>query len=304
MAKHDTVFKLEGRHRKLRCDECHRKTETEGPRNYSGVPVDCRSCHKDPHGGQFDKPLYLGGDCRVCHTQTAWRPPTFTVEMHATAGFALTGAHLGVSCTRCHEVPTAGGAAAGKPCPRKFSGVATDCASCHADVHGGMFDGPGRPAEVRGERTCARCHGTDSFRALAAKTFDHGLWTGYALSGAHAKAECAACHGRAAQPDARGRTLGRAAGSSCQSCHSDPHAGQFGPTAAVSCTKCHREEGSFRNLLFDHRKDSRFPLDELHSKLACAKCHKPMPVGEDVKAIRYKPLGTKCGDCHDPRGTR
>ena len=304
MAKHDLAFKLEGRHRKLQCNQCHTKPEEKGPRDYRGVPIDCRSCHKDPHGGQFDKPIYLGGDCRSCHTQNEWRPPTFTVEMHRKTSFELTGAHLGISCTRCHDAPSSPELAGGKPCPRKFAGVSADCASCHQDVHAGKFDGTGRPATTEGRKSCARCHGTDSFRAVATKTFDHALWTGYALAGAHARAQCAACHGRSAAPDARGRTLGVAAGTSCQSCHSDPHAGQFGPTASVNCSSCHREEGTFKSLRFDHQKQSRFPLDELHSKLACATCHKSMPVGGGVNAVRYKPLGTKCGDCHDPRGPR
>jgi hypothetical protein len=300
MAKHDLAFKLEGRHRKLQCNQCHVKTEEKGPRDYRGVPVDCRSCHQDPHGGQFDKPIYLGGDCRSCHAQNAWRPPTFTVEMHRKTSFELTGAHVAISCTRCHEAIPSGG----KPCPRKFSGVSAECASCHQDVHAGKFDGPGRPATTDGRKSCARCHGTDTFRGVASRTFDHSFWTGYALAGAHAKIACAACHGRTGTPDARGRTLGVAAGTSCQTCHSDPHAGQFGPTASVNCASCHREEGTFRSLRFDHQKGSRFPLDELHSKIACAACHKPMPVGDGVKSVRYKPLGTKCGDCHDPRGPR
>lgn len=300
MTKHDEVFRLEGRHRKLRCDECHKKTEASGPRDYRGVPVDCRSCHQDPHGGQFDKALYLGNDCRVCHTQASWRPPTFTTAMHAKTPFALTGAHLGTTCNRCHADVDA----AGKPCPRKFSGVPGTCVSCHKDVHQGAFDGPERPVEVAGRKDCERCHATDSFRALTAKTFDHPLWTGFALNGAHAKVECGACHGRSAVADAAGRTLGFAAGKTCQSCHSDPHAGQFGPTATVDCAKCHREEGSFKSLTFNHQKDTRFPLDEVHLKVDCAKCHKPMPVGDGVKAIRYKPLGIRCADCHDPRGKR
>ncbi len=302
MTKHDEVFRLEGRHRKLRCDECHRKSEAPGPRDFRGIPVDCRSCHKDPHGGQFDKPIYLGGDCRSCHTQSAWKPPTFTVEMHRKTSFALTGAHLGTSCNRCHADPAA--VAAEKPCPRKFSGVSGSCAACHKDVHRGAFDGPGRPAEVAGLKDCARCHGTESFGALTSTTFDHPLWTGYALNGAHATLECGSCHGRTAAPDTTGRRLGFAAGKTCQSCHSDPHVAQFGPTESVNCATCHREEGTFKNISFNHEKNSRFPLDDVHAKLDCAKCHKPMPVGDGVKAIRYKPLGTKCRDCHDPRGER
>ena len=302
MSKHDLVFRLEGRHRQLQCGQCHTKPGAAGPRDYRGVPVDCRSCHQDPHGGQFNQPLYLGGDCRICHTQSSWKPPTFSVDMHARTKFPLTGAHLGTSCTKCHGASLPGKAAA--PGPRKFAGISDACASCHADVHDGKFDVPGRPETAGGQKSCARCHGTDSFRAVPARTFDHALWTGYPLRGAHAVLECASCHGRGAVPDGRGRTLGKAAGTSCQSCHADPHAGQFGPTASVNCSQCHREEGTFRNLLFDHQKDSRFKLDDLHSKLACAACHKPMKVTETLKAIRYKPLGTKCGDCHDPRGSR
>jgi hypothetical protein len=262
--------------------------------------MDCRSCHKDPHDGQFNKPVYLGGDCRTCHTQNTWRPPTFTLDMHARTSFPLTGAHLGVTCNRCHDAPVA---PANATAVKKFAGVAGECASCHADVHAGAFDVAGRPSTVEGRQGCARCHGTDSFRMVLGAAFDHAVWTGFSLKGAHAAVACATCHGRSKAPDAKGRTLGLASGTSCQSCHSDPHAGQFGPTKAVNCASCHREEGTFKNLLFDH-KNSRFPLDEVHSKVACAKCHLPMSVGDGIKAIRYKPLGTKCGDCHDPRGSR
>jgi hypothetical protein len=304
-AKHDAVFHLEGRHRKIHCDQCHPKTTPEGPRDYRGVPQGCISCHKDPHGGQFDKPIYLGNDCRVCHTQSSWKPPTYTVGMHAKTAFALTGAHLGIACTQCHKVPEPDRSkAAATSCPRTFAGVASKCSACHKDVHAGKFDGTGRPAVVAGQRDCARCHGTDSFRALQSKTFDHPLWTGYALNGAHAKLECAACHGRSVVPNAQGRSLGLAAGTRCQSCHADPHVGQFGPTATVNCAQCHKEEPTFRDIVFDHQKDSRFPLDEVHVKVACAKCHKPLPVAGETTAIRYKPLGVKCGDCHDPRGVK
>ena len=301
MARHDLVFKLEGSHRKLDCAKCHAKPETKGPRDYRGVATDCRSCHQDPHGGQFNKPLYLGGDCRTCHSQTTWRPSTFSVEMHRGTTFALTGAHLGIGCARCHEAPAADGKAA---VAKKFTGLAGECASCHADVHAGAFDGAGRPSTIGGKQGCARCHGTDSFRPAPGSAFDHTVWTGFALKGAHSALACAACHGRSAVPDARGRTLGIVSGTSCQSCHSDPHAGQFGPTAAVNCASCHREEGTFKNLLFDHQRNSKFPLDEVHAKVACAKCHQPMAVSDGAKAIRYKPLGTKCRDCHEPRGSR
>jgi hypothetical protein len=299
---HDqAAFKLEGRHRKLQCGQCHAKGAAGSPPVYHGTATDCRSCHKDPHGGQFNKPVYQGNDCRVCHTQDSFKPPTFTVAMHAQTSFALSGAHVAISCSRCHDDPKA---KPGEVALHKFAGVPGKCSSCHADVHAGKFDGPSVPAVVAGRTDCARCHTTDSFRAFPAKSFDHTVWTGYTLLGVHAKLDCTTCHGRNAPDAGKGRTLGFAAGRVCQSCHSDPHAGQFGATLTVNCAKCHQEESTWKALTFNHQKDTRFPLDEVHVKVSCKECHRPMAVDKETKAIRYKPLGIKCGDCHDPGGPK
>jgi hypothetical protein len=72
----------------------------------------------------------------------------------------------------------------------------------------------------------------------------------------------------------------------------------------VNCTDCHVEGDSFGELVFDHQRHSRFPLDRDHEKLACAACHKPQRLSDGITAIRYKPLGTKCGDCHVASGPR
>jgi len=300
---HDqAAFKLEGRHRKLKCAQCHAPGTAGSPPVFHGTATDCRSCHKDPHGGQFDKAVYQGNDCRACHNQESFKPPTFTLAMHATTAFPLSGAHLAISCSRCHPAPPKTGAVEAPV--TIFVKTPSTCSTCHEDVHAGKFDGPELPAAVAGRTDCARCHGTDSFRSFADKAFDHTVWTGYALAGVHAKLECATCHGRNAPDAGKGRTLGFAAGRQCQSCHADPHAGQFGPTLTVSCTKCHQEERSWKALTFNHQKDTRFPLDEVHVKVSCAQCHKPMAVGPGTKAIRYKPLGIRCGDCHDPGGSK
>ncbi len=78
--------------------------------------------------------------------------------------------------------------------------------------------------------------------------------------------------------------------------------GQFGPTLQVDCSRCHVVGESFRQLSFDHQRDSRFPLDEVHVKIACSACHVPQNVPGWGTAVRYRPLGIVCGDCHDPRG--
>ena len=56
----------------------------------------------------------------------------------------------------------------------------------------------------------------------------------------------------------------------------------------------------FAQTTFDHQKDSRFKLDEVHIKLDCSSCHREVSISADAKVIRYRPLGTQCVDCHDP----
>jgi hypothetical protein len=209
----------------------------------------------------------------------------------------LSGQHDAVACNACHAAPRdAKGVHA-----RVFVGTPRDCAACHADVHGGRFSGPGVPPKVGDQTGCARCHTTEGFRTIS-KAFDHATWTGHALKGSHLRLACDSCHVRAGKPDATGRTFGRAAGRRCQECHADPHVAQFGPPDRVDCLRCHKEERTFKDLAFDHRRDSRFPLDERHAKLACAACHRTVELPGGTRAVRYKPLGVLCGDCHLPRG--
>ena len=67
----------------------------------------------------------------------------------------------------------------------------------------------------------------------------------------------------------------------------------------TDCARCHADAGA---LLFDHQRDSRYALDASHEKLECAACHRPWPLPDGTTAIRYKPLGVECTDCHGPRG--
>jgi hypothetical protein len=309
-------------------------------RIFHGTPTSCKACHDDPHRGQFEHGPFRGSDCSECHDERSFQHSTFSVEQHAGASFPLTGAHLAVACKSCHKRPneasvagrasqvyaqpaTVRGLATGLPVevndvelqperqphrdliePRIFHGTQAECSSCHADVHDGRFDLPHLPEAVSGNTGCARCHTTETFQEMRSETFDHASWTGYALRGGHARARCLDCHRRSHMADSRGRTLGCTVDRNCQSCHRDPHVGQFGPTATVRCTQCHVEGDSFRELVFDHQRHSQFPLDRDHVTLACSACHKPQPLRDGRTAIRYKPLGTQCGDCHVPRGSR
>lgn len=59
-----TGFDLTGRHRQLKCADCHRKPAAEAP-----LPKDCGSCHRqdDVHLGQY------GTQCQRCHSTVSFR---------------------------------------------------------------------------------------------------------------------------------------------------------------------------------------------------------------------------------------
>jgi hypothetical protein len=279
-----TGMPLTAPHADVACAKCH--TAPTWAERYPGRSAgDCRSCHRDVHGGQFaDEAKYA--QCTACHATEHWAPHRFGIAAHAATAWPLTGAHEAVACSRCHA--QAAGA------PRTFHGTPTACAKCHRDVHGGAFDGGGRPAVVDGRRDCARCHDTTAF-APATAPFDHARWTNYALVGAHAAVACAGCHPPAADGS---RQLGPAVGRSCAGCHADPHAGQVADAAgaATDCARCH-EVATWRPTTFDHQTMSRFPLDATHAKVPCGACHRPVDATPGA-VVRYKPLGTQCADCH------
>lgn len=305
-----TGFALVGAHARAACATCHPAVPPDPTTGrdfarasaaFGGPITGCASCHADPHAGRFGS-LSGNGDCARCHDTERFEHAATDFD-HAASGFPLRGAHRQTACASCHRDvppdPTTGRsyATAADTFGREIDG----CAACHADPHAGAFDAPGVPPEVDGRAGCARCHVETSFRARPdhAADFDHARWTGYALEGAHAAAACAACHAALPAPDERGRSYGRAAGTSCADCHRDPHLGQFRAGAArADCARCHGDPASFAADRFDHARDSRFPLDGDHADLACGACHKPWPVSEGREIVRYKPLGTRCGDCH------
>lgn len=125
------VFKLEGKHAEIRCEECHTNNV------FKGTPTDCFACHQgdDEHGGRF------GTDCAACHTPDDWGNATFD---HNQSNFPLTGRHAALTCEQCHV-------------NSQFAGLSTSCAACHGDpvYHAGMFG-----------TDCASCHSTDNWFAV------------------------------------------------------------------------------------------------------------------------------------------
>ncbi len=294
-----TAFPLVEPHAKVECSKCHGEPEKGLRKSYaerflSRVPTDCRACHEDVHAGQFDHDARYA-QCTACHQPLAFAPNAFGTTMHQKTAFPLTGAHDAVACSRCHDKV--------KDEVRAFHDTSHQCADCHEDVHQGEFDKSGKPATVGGRTGCARCHDTSAFSPVKTSTFDHGMWTGYRLEGAHARNDCGKCHlpnasaaATVVTAKATQRRLGKAAGKNCVDCHRDQHQGQFGQGKTIDCARCHSTE-DFHKPRFDHSRDSRFALDAQHAPLACEACHKTYesPAGP---VVRYKPLGVECGDCH------
>jgi hypothetical protein len=310
LAAHDsTTFPLSGAHRATPCAACHPLVAGadagSGSIRFKLTGLNCATCHRDPHGGQFAGRLVPGGGpaaaaesgvaaaCTPCHDTEAWKPTRFE---HDSTRYPLRGAHLSLACARCHR-PAARGQ------PVRFGGLPTTCeaAACHPDPHGGQFAGRHVPgalraaaAPVTGRTTCAACHDETSWKTLA---FDHDS-TRYPLRGAHRALACGKCHTAAAAGlPARFAGLGNTCDAS--GCHTDPHGGQFADRARGSaCTSCHTE-AAWRSLVFDHQQDSDYPLDGAHQQVRCVACHR---MEGDPPIARYRPLPHRCEDCHTPKG--
>jgi hypothetical protein len=309
-------FTLAAPHDLAACDDCHdgfgaRPADTTDDPGFGAFLTafpgrddeTCQQCHTDPHIDQFVDGVFASQECLACHDRLAFRPPMFGFEHHAQTDFPLTGSHEAVGCNACHHVPeNAKELTEDGLLTRVFEETPTECSSCHENVHEDSFDLPGLPARYYGQEGCARCHVTESFETRRAKVFDHALWGGLELEGAHRVADCNGCHITQRATDPPRLTYAEVRGEDCSDCHVDHHIGQFVVEGVTECTRCHETAESFAELVFDHDTDSRFPLDAHHGALECIACHIPMPLSDGTEAIRYKPLGVECSDCHDPEG--
>ncbi len=238
-----TGFPLTGRHLGPECAACH------GTGPIGSISPECVDCHRGEYDASTDPNHAAVGfstDCASCHGTSGWPGATFN---HSTTGFPLTGAHLIATCAQCH-----GGSG---PPP-------LECVGCHrAD-----YDGTTSPshASVGFPTDCVTCHGTASWDGAS---FDHAS-TGFPLTGRHAAAECAACHGTG--------PIGSLS-PECVDCHrpeydattSPPHAGAGFPT---DCAACHGTTG-WDGATFDH-DGLYFPIYSGRHRgewSTCADCH-------------------------------
>ncbi|MHC5063585.1 MAG: hypothetical protein ACYTG5_06390 [Planctomycetota bacterium] len=304
-----TGFLLDAPHDQADCAECHSPDMGDFAGRYPGrEPDQCRVCHEDPHGGQFDEGPTAAEGCIACHERSHFEPHAYPAEMHGNAGIDLYGSHLEADCHDCHHLPSTDG-------PRVFHGTPDRCENCHKDAHFGYFEEFTALNEVP-TGTCSPCHVATTFSDVPSDVFDHGEWTGFPVSGAHQQDGCETCHPRSPEPDQFGRRLGIVREhfgeyEGCHTCHADPHEGEFDkpdqPTAIdgqEGCARCH-VQASFRSFPdgFDHGFWTGFVLEGVHAETGCSSCHEPLQEPTSFGRTWDHAASRRCADCHeDPHG--
>ena len=285
---HDaTKFPLKGKHTVLKCEDCHQNNEKrKNASGESGFHITkfqwCSDCHADAHARQFAKRAD-GGQCEPCHSETDFLRVSFTADDHKKTRFPLLGAHVAVPCVACHIDHKVNAKST-----RQFLWDGTvHCTSCHEDIHKRQFD-------KKMTNGCETCHGVESWQKLL---FSHEQ-THFPLRGKHASAACEKCHMR---PNNSATLPVQYTGVQleCIACHKDEHEGQFAARGFTDCSPCHNAV-SWKMLLFDHNRQSRYELTGKHIDVACEKCHPKVSMNQRM-VVKYKPLGTACIDCHTTR---
>jgi len=266
-----TRYALDGRHAPLACEACHDKRvlpDKTSVTHYALGYDKCVDCHANPHrqkpgskAPQAGVPD-IGGACESCHSTASWRAlPDKVAFDHALTGFALDGRHQNATCTDCHGRALHTGKA------RRA------CASCHVDEHHGELG-----------QSCESCHDARGWEPSDPLMNHRG--TGFPLVGAHAAADCTACH------DTLRQDRWTRPATDCYSCHArdyqrtDLHPNHVTAHFSRTCDTCHAQD-SFSPARVRH--ELFWPLKGAHAAADCFACH----AGE-----RYGGTATECFDCH------
>lgn len=262
---------LEGKHRYQKCEKCHTESypKTKLP-SFLGQRQECTTCHfgsgaaKGPGGENPHRFTDVTlTDCTVCHDFAGWRVDNLGATRfdHDKTDFPITGYHVERRCTGCHQD------LATFEVKEKFE----DCSGCHEDSH--------RSVISEKDRACKSCH---SMKVKFRETrFDHGKEVGWPLRGQHAKNRCKDCHEVGSPPEAPERK--------CATCHEDVHVRRFEPEP---CEGCHVDL-SFRTMVYDHDKKTKFELTGKHRETDCTTCHR-FGIGPSFEKFE----SNDCADCH------
>ena len=226
-------------------------------------------------------------DCSLCHEGGSWSRirADFRFDHEKEAGLKLEGAHAQAQCLRCHN---------DRGPVERFA--QRGCAGCHEDVHQGTQG-----------KSCADCHNQTDWQVRGAIA-EHNR-TRFPLVGAHASADCAACH--------KGAPVGRFdhADVRCEACHEpgqNPNHRVQGWIA--DCDRCHIPT-TWTGAGFNH---STWPLQGVHRQISCAECHQNnvfagtpnqcIDCHQDDYQATANPnhqtagFGTDCQSCHSANG--
>lgn len=326
-----TDFQLKGGHLndKVKCKDCH-----VPDKKFSEAPSACNSCHKkdDKHKGG------LGTDCVKCHEEKDWKTIRFD---HSKTNFKLLGKHGDVKCADCHidnkfkDTPKLCISCHKKDDKHKGN-FGAKCETCHVEKswkeiifdHAKQTKYPllwkheelkctlchkGNLQKEKLQKTCLSCHKKDDThkgnfgqkceschfeKGWKEILFDHAKKTKYPLLGKHLTAKCSSCH--------KGDMAKEKLPMDCLSCHKkdDKHKGSFG----AKCESCHVER-EWKEILFDHTKQTKYPLLGKHKEVKCSSCHKGDVYKDKIQSTcischekddKHKGQeGKKCESCHN-----
>ena len=263
------------------CDKCHENFKKANQNKR------CLDCHKDVNTDIVKKigwhgrvPNMATRECKSCHTEHKGRDKDiadFSMDTfnHAGTDFELRGRHDQLVCTACHRPED------------KYRDAKSACIDCH------------RPDDGHKERmgvNCQNCHVEISWRF---SRFNHDK-TKFQLKEKHKDVLCDDCH-----PNERYVSTPK----ECYFCHEldDKHREKNGR----KCDTCHSDKG-WTEIKFDHDKDTRFKLEDMHGKLICEDCHKDNVFEKKVSAACYNchklsdkhqgRYGKECQICHATSG--
>ena len=201
-------------------------------------------------------------ECTVCHFTDKWTKIKTDGFDHKDTKYPLLGQHKIVDCRKCHT-------------SLDFSQAKSACTDCHSEIHQGTVG-----------RDCESCHNASSWIVNNIKQIHQQ--NGFALTGAHAAADCQRCHTSAS--NLRFNNIS----TECYSCHKKDYDMCATPNHKLAnfstdCAECHNMTG--RSWISMGRNfHNAFPLTNGHSNLKCITCH---------TTGQYKaPISSQCYDCH------